>query len=217
MVSWSNGTTGLSQSGDYRIVTTTDEEENVVSLLMIIAADPFDTAAYTCNVTNVAGANMSSAFLTVHGEIARIVHVFPRHQLYYILIFFSCCHIVIPNVTSSQAVYITNEGDPVTFRCSATGVPSPSFEWFNQSTRITGNNSQITISTINSSLLASTLLYQLIQELTIIETNDYDSVGYYCAATNLAGSDNASVELIVQCKMLLRFSLNCGLMNIHSM
>ena len=122
---------------------------------------------------------------------------------------------VIPNVTSSQAVYITNEGDPVTFRCSATGVPSTSFEWFNQSTLITGNNSRITISTISSSLLASTQLYQVIQELTIIGTNDYDSDGYYCAATNLAGSDNASIDLIVQCKMF-HFSLNCALMNIRS-
>ena len=123
---------------------------------------------------------------------------------------------MIPSVTSSQAVYIANEGDPVTLRCSATGVPGPSFEWFNQSTPISGSNSRITVSTINSSLLTSNQLYQLIQELTIIETNDYDSDSYYCAATNLAGSDNASVELIVQRKML-HFSLNCALMNIHSM
>lgn len=92
MVGWSNGTTGLSQSGDHRIVTTTDEQENVVSLLTIVAADPFDTAAYTCNVINVAGSDMSSAFLTVHGEIARIVHVLSRHQLYYIFHLFSRYH-----------------------------------------------------------------------------------------------------------------------------
>ena len=196
MVSWSNGTTALNQSEDYVVVTTTNGEENIVSMLIIITADPFDVAVYTCNVTNVVGSDMSSAFLTVHGEMD--MAAFDTVGLMLFLLFVA---IVAPIVESSQAVFITNEGGPVTFRCTATGVPIPSFKWFKNGTQITNNDSRISISTISSSLLADTQLNQLIQELTINETNDDDSGGYTCTATNLAGSDTASFELIVQRKI----------------
>ena len=67
-ISWSNGTVSLNQSEDYVIVTMTNEAEDVGSMLTIIAADPFDAATYTCNVTNLVGSDTSSAFLTVHGK-----------------------------------------------------------------------------------------------------------------------------------------------------
>ena len=83
MVSWSNGTVGLNQSEDYVIVTAMSGEVDVVSMLTIIGADPFDAAAYTCTVTNVGGLDMSLAYLTVHGEVERTV------SLSMVLLYFS--------------------------------------------------------------------------------------------------------------------------------
>lgn len=67
-VRWLNGTTDLTQSVENVISDVISGEENVISTLVITAANPFDASEYTCEFMNEVDSNMSSAFLTVHGE-----------------------------------------------------------------------------------------------------------------------------------------------------
>ena len=105
--------------------------------------------------------------------------------------------IVYPNISSNVINYISNENSSVTFECTATGIPAPIITWyrngviFNQE-----NDSRVTIAATTD--LLDTLLYRVVETLTINTTQDSDSNTYSCRASNDAGIDTAVFQLIVQ-------------------
>ena len=95
-----------------------------------------------------------------------------------------------------MVTYVTNETNPVTFQCTATGVPTPSITWYRNGTiLLPSKDSHITIFIKQ---LFSSGLYQVIQSLTINTTTDHDSGNYSCMGNNTVSSDTATFELIVQ-------------------
>ena len=110
---------------------------------------------------------------------------------------------MIPNITSLNSIYVTNETSPVTFQCTATGIPSPSIIWLKGGTALSSSSDpRITLGSLSEQLLPSGV-YQVTQTLTIINTTDSDSGSYLCVGNNDAGSDTDQFQLIVQSKLPL--------------
>ena len=57
----------VSMAGIYNIVETEKSEREVVSSLTVIETDPFDSATYQCNASNVVNEILVTAVLTVYG------------------------------------------------------------------------------------------------------------------------------------------------------
>ena len=96
---------------------------------------------------------------------------------------------------SANHTFITNEGNSVTFRCIAYGIPAPSISWRRLSTNQTlnsVNDSRIvvgdpTMVTVFQSA-ASGDVVQVERTLTLNDTQDEDSGSYECVASNMVGS-----------------------------
>ena len=108
---------------------------------------------------------------------------------------------VIPDVVSSQLVYIVNETATVTFQCTTAGIPSPMLSWFNGSAALNDSDSRVTIGDAGSQLLTS-LLYQVTQNVTILNADSDDNGSYSCLAGNSVGTDEAFFELVVRSEYL---------------
>ena len=117
--------------------------------------------------------------------------------------------LVTPEVTSvypdlTQLNYTVNMGDPVTFQCVATGIPPPSITWFRNGTELSNIvNSRLAFNNPSDPiLLADTMVYEVTRTLTLNMSEDGDSGGYECRASNDAtpGLDTEPFELIVQSK-----------------
>ena len=119
-----------------------------------------------------------------------------------------CIFPVTPEVTSvypdpNQLNYTVDMGDTVNFVCVATGIPAPSITWFRDGTELNGARV-----TINSPDVMSVLdgmgdtIYQSTRTLSLGMTEDGDSGGYECRASNAAmpGENQTSFDLIVQSK-----------------
>ena len=107
-----------------------------------------------------------------------------------------------PEVTSVMN-YTVNMGDTVTFECVATGIPAPSITWFRDGTEL--SSARVTV---NSADVMSVMdgmgdtIYQSTRTLSLGMTEDGDSGGYECRASNAAtpGEDQMPFEVIVQSK-----------------
>ena len=101
-----------------------------------------------------------------------------------------------------QMSYTVNETETVTFECSATGIPGPSISWSRSGVELSGP--RVTINdpvTTNFSRMDDGENIQLVSRtLQLTNTVDDDSGTYTCNATNSAGDDYQSFELIVQSK-----------------
>ena len=115
---------------------------------------------------------------------------------------------VIPDVVSSQLVYIVNETDTVTFQCTAIGIPSPTLSWFDGSVALNDSDSRVTIGDASSQLLTS-LLYQVTQNVTILNADSDDNGSYSCLAGNSVGSDQAFFELAVRSECIEGVVYSC--------
>ena len=95
--------------------------------------------------------------------------------------------------------YTVNESEPVTFECTATGIPDPDIE-FNFSTIA----SQVQFGTPSTPIEVSRIsdgemVLQVTQTAMISSTVDSDSGVYECIATNdIPAMNSVQFELIVQ-------------------
>ena len=111
---------------------------------------------------------------------------------------------VLPVVTSvypevGQMSYTVNDSEPVTFECTATGIPAPGIE-FNLSTiasrvQVGASSSPIELPRVSD----GEMVYQVNRTAVIASTVDSDSGVYECIATNdIPGMNSVQFELIVQ-------------------
>ena len=60
----------ITQSSKYTIVSTPIGEQNQTSTLMILNTSPEDATEYACHAANLEGSTVTTATLTVHGELS---------------------------------------------------------------------------------------------------------------------------------------------------
>ena len=113
----------------------------------------------------------------------------------------SSIFIVGVSIISHQSAYFSNENTPVTFRCTATGIPTPDITWYrNGSSLLSSSDPRITVGPPSQQLLSSGL-YQVVQTLTITNTADSDSGSYSCVGNNTVSMDTSTFELVVRSKL----------------
>ena len=95
---------------------------------------------------------------------------------------------VIPTITfplGRDFTYTVSEIDPVTFTCSATGIPPPEITWTKN--EVPFSNARVTLSDPTMPELYSTLggiIFLVSRNLTLETTMDADSGTYSCVASN---------------------------------
>ena len=82
-------------------------------------------------------------------------------------------------------VYTVNETDPVTFTCSATGIPPPEITWMRNGAVLDGNvDSRISFSDPETVPTGGGNISSVSRSLTVSNTRDNDSDTYTCVASN---------------------------------
>ena len=100
--------------------------------------------------------------------------------------------------------YTVNENDPVTFTCSATGIPPPEITWMRNGAPFNQSNTRVTLSDPTMPELFSTSggnIYFVSRNLTLDNTMDDDSGTYTCVASNgnaVDPTDMQNFELFVR-------------------
>ena len=105
-------------------------------------------------------------------------------------------------------IYTVNETNPITFECSASGIPAPTISWFrvNQtvSTMLTnGIRSLISPPQVDNTYELPDgrgTAFLVTSTLTISVTQDEDSGQYACQAINDFGNETREFMLVVQGK-----------------
>ena len=117
-----------------------------------------------------------------------------------------------PTVTSvypgdGQMNYTVNEGNSVTFECSATGIPVPVITWLRNRKELIQNDSRVTIRNSSAPVsfmkVDSEIVFEVSRTLTLDNTGESDSGLYECRATNVAGTNTDSFEVIVNVQSTL--------------
>ena len=117
----------------------------------------------------------------------------------------------IPSVTFplDGQVYTVNETDPVTFTCSATGIPPPKITWMRNGAPFDGSNTRVTLTDPTVPELYSTNggdVFLVSRNLTLDNTMDADTGTYTCVASNgnaMNQTDMQNFQLIVKGKVCL--------------
>ena len=98
-----------------------------------------------------------------------------------------------------------NETDPVTFTCSATGIPPPEITWIRNG--VPFSNTRVTLSNPTMPELYPTdggNIFLVSRNLTLANTMDADSGTYTCVASNgnaVTPNDTQDFELFVNGKL----------------
>ena len=129
--------------------------------------------------------------------VVMVIHLFLN-------LFCSVCALlppVAPIAMISSTSYVTSELAAVIFNCTTTGIPLPSISWFRNEdgnqTRLT-LDSRVTTINVTSTQNLSTLVFEVVQSLTLFNTTGSDRGNYSCQAMNSAGQSMVSFQLIVQ-------------------
>ena len=98
-----------------------------------------------------------------------------------------------------QLNYTVNESEPVTFECTATGIPAPDIEFsfgtITSHVQVGTSSSPIEVTRMSD----GEIVYQVTRIVVITSTVDSDSGMYECIVTNdIPGFDSVQFELIVQ-------------------
>ena len=100
--------------------------------------------------------------------------------------------IIFPN--DSSPGYIVNVTDPVTFVCTATGIPPPTIRWFRDGVLL---SSRVVLSepsqTTVPAPMGTGMIYQVERTLTFV-TTDSDADTYTCEASNMNVVQSATAQ-----------------------
>ena len=125
---------------------------------------------------------------------------------------------MVPNITfpPDGLVYTVNETDPVTFNCSATGIPPPEITWIRNGVTLDRNvDSRISLSNPSDPEPVPTAIGNISsvsRSLTISNTRDNDSGTYTCVAANgnaMTPNVTQNFELVVQGRLLVYAHPSC--------
>ena len=116
---------------------------------------------------------------------------------------------VIPNITFplDDQVYTVNKTDPVTFTCSATGIPPPEITWMRNGLVVdesTEPHISLNFSNPETISTADGDIYLVTHTLTISSTRNGDSDNYTCVASNgntVTANVAQDFELVVQSRL----------------
>ena len=186
-VTWLQESTEVEQSeGVVSVVTVQRGERQSVSNLTIESALPRDAANYTCNATNIAGSDTSSATLAVHGMST--THVTRQH--------WDINSAVMPEILSLEPspLLTVNQSDSAVFECNATGIPLPVISWSMSSRELTGDSLSITESDERGYLTPGGYVASVSSVLTISPAVSNDSGTYTCTASNTVGTSMTLAE-----------------------
>ena len=115
---------------------------------------------------------------------------------------------MIQNITfppDNTFTYTVNETDPVTFTCSATGIPPPEITWTRNG--VPFSNARVTLSNPTMPELYPTdggNIFLVSRNLTLANTMDADSGTYTCVASNgnaVTPNDTQDSQLFVNGKL----------------
>lgn len=135
-----------------------------------------DEGSYTCIVSNSVGSTSANTVLTVLGKS------FP--QLHSVVCSCGSCPLVIPVIHAGIVMVTVDEGDTAVLDCNATGNPIPTVSWFHFSSPVP--------------VPGDTRIRQADNDSLIVTDVSADDEGVYvCEASNIAGSETATLELSV--------------------
>ena len=100
----------------------------------------------------------------------------------------------------NSSEFFVPELDSITINCSATGYPPPSLQWTRNGTRLSNERFTITNIPCSSDCLVDA---RVTSSLMITNASMSDIDMYTCTAMNILGKEDASLQLIVQCKWYL--------------
>ena len=93
--------------------------------------------------------------------------------------------------------YTVNEGDPMTFTCSSTGIPPPEITWMRNGAPFNQSITRVTLSDPTMPELLSTGggdIYFVSRSLTLDNATDTDSGTYTCVGSNGNDVDPTDVQ-----------------------
>ena len=130
------------------------------------------------------------------------------------------CTTDMPQIITPMEDYTVNETNPVTFECSASGIPAPTISWFRINQTVSTMLTNGTQSLISPPRVENTYelpgdrgtAFLVTSTLTIPATQDEDSGQYTCQAVNDFGNETREIELIVQGN-LINFNSNLSCMS----
>ena len=113
-----------------------------------------------------------------------------------------------PVVTSvypeaNQMNYTVDEGNSLTFECTATGIPAPEITWLRDGVELNSTsdpriNFGISSGPMDVSRDDNETVLEVTRNLNLTDVVDEDSGSYVCVATSIAGNGNDTFEVIVQ-------------------
>ena len=104
---------------------------------------------------------------------------------------------------ANQINYTVDEGNFITFKCIATGIPAPEITWLRDGVELNStSNPRINIGNARDPIAISRddneTVLEVTRNLNLTNIVDENSGSYVCVATNIAGNGNDTFEVIVQ-------------------
>ena len=189
-VDWTLGSQLLTDTDD-TVIGMITQGDTVTSMLTLVTPNYAQPLNYTCSAANSVGSEEAQVTLTVQGEIYLYTCCCRVSYLYPLL------SVVLLETMSLIDMYFTDEMLPVTFQCTATGIPTPSITWYRNGTVLTNLTDSRVIEGVPD-VMTEDGVFTVTQTLTLNDTVDEDSDNYTCVGSNPAGSSTSDFELIVR-------------------
>ena len=109
------------------------------------------------------------------------------------------CFTVPPRIDPLVEYFVPENGD-ITINCSATGYPAPSLQWTRNGMKLSDERFTVNYIPCSSDCLVDA---RVTSSLMITNASRSDIDMYTCTAMNILGRVNASLQLTVQCTLII--------------